>query len=64
MDFNSCLLSSDHVHEISHPQGRALRLQDPRVVMKYKAELHQELPYHNIMDKQEELQLAVRIYTT
>jgi len=51
---------SDHTHEIHKPTGRALRLMDPRVFVKYRETLHNDLQYHKIHKKCESLQKASR----
>jgi len=48
LDFDSTLLFSDPTYEIATPPTRQLRLQDPRVIQRYREVLHDQFKIHEV----------------
>jgi hypothetical protein len=55
VDLSAKLLFKDHINKIHRSTGRLLRLQDPRVIACYIAELHKFFDQHKILEKCSEL---------
>ena len=54
-DFCAKLLFSSNTYAIERLRGRGLQLKDPRIVNKYLGRVHEQVAYHNIIDKLQEL---------
>jgi hypothetical protein len=59
IDFDSQEMFSDPAYIIAPPAHRQLRLLDPREVSKYRDQLYEQLTYHRIFDRLENLKQAV-----
>jgi len=55
IDFNARKLFGDPSYEIQRQKTRGLKLQDPRIVNQYLTVLGEQLQYHKIFDKVEDL---------
>ena len=59
LDLNAKIAFADNAYEIARPQGRGLQLHDPRYVRKYSSILSEQLTYHKVHDKTEDLQRKI-----
>lgn len=60
LDFDASLLFADPAYNIAPASSRNLRLQDPRVVQKYRERLHQLLDQNNVFPRLDLLQDKIK----
>ena len=63
IDLDAEIAFADMAYEIHRPTGRGIQLKDPRITEKYRLELLDQLSYHNIWEKHQQLQHAAETYT-